>query len=287
MEPTRTGAGEAPARIYIGTDPSQMVAAKVFEYSVRRHATMPVAFDTMDSVTWPFPSDPKNQPRTNFSFHRFAIPKLAGYEGRAAYVDADMIVFRDIRELWEIPFNDATVLYAPSSNPKRTKQFSVMLMDCSRLRWDVDAIIGGMDEGRYDYDQLVGELCIEPDSDVQARIPPEWNSLDLFFPGKTGLLHYTHMETQPWVYSRHKHGDLWVASLQDAISEGAISRKEVEEAVERGWARPSLLRQLDTERSRWPLFNRLTAPIIDRGFKPHRALRERQAQVNKQAAPTP
>lgn len=279
--------GEAPARIYIGTDPSQMIAAKVFEYSVRRHATIPVAFDTMDRVTWPFPKDPENQPRTNFSFHRFAIPKLAGYRGRAAYVDADMLVFRDIRELWEIPFNDATVLYAPSSNPKRTKQFSVMLMDCDRLRWDVAEIIAGMDAGRYDYDQLVGELCIEPDAVVQARIPPEWNSLDLYFPGKTGLLHYTHMETQPWVYSRHKHGDLWVECLRDAIADGAISLGEVGDAVIQGWVRPSLLRQLQTERSRWPLFNQTTARLLDRGFKPHRALRERQEQVRKQAAPAP
>lgn len=284
MEETKKQTGEEPARIYIGTDPSQMIAARVFEFSVRRHATMPVVFDTMDRVTWPFPRDAKNQPRTNFSFHRFAIPELAGHRGRGAYVDADMLVFRDIREFWEIPFNGATVLYAPSANPKRPKQFSVMLMDCARLRWDVAAIIEGMDAGRYDYDQLVGDLCIEPDADVQARIPPEWNSLDLYFPGKTGLLHYTHMETQPWVYSRHVHGDLWVAALQDAIADGAVSEAEVADAVERSWARPSLARQLQVDRARWPLFNRLVAPFLDRGFKPHRALRERQEQVRKQEA---
>ena len=264
-----------------------MIASKVFEYSVRRHATIPVVFDTMDSVRWPFPKDPKNQPRTNFSFHRFAIPRLAGYQGRAAYVDADMLVFGDIRELWEIPFNDATVLYAPSSNPKRRKQFSVMLMECGRLRWDVAELIAGMDAGGYDYDQLVNELCVEPDAAVQDRIPPEWNSLDLYFPGRTGLLHYTHMETQPWVYSRHKYGDLWVEALQDAMTDGVVSETEVMEAVERGWARPSLVRQLQTDKARWPLFNRLVAPFLDRGFKPHRALRERQDQVRNQAAPAP
>jgi hypothetical protein len=202
-------------------------------------------------------------------------------------VDADMLVFRDIRELWEIPFGDATVLYAPSSNPKRPKQFSVMLMDCSRLRWDVDVIIRGMDEGRYDYPQLLGDLCIEPDEAVQARIPPEWNSLDLYFPGKTGLLHYTHMETQPWVNSRHKHGDLWVEALRDAISDNFITLDEVRDAVNQGWARPSLLRQLQLPQERWGTFRLLNAPLLDRGFKPHRALRERQERVKRQAASAP
>lgn len=272
---------EEPIRIYIGTDTTQMLAARVFAYSVRRHTTAPVVFDTMDSVTWPFPKDPKNQPLTNFSFHRFAIPRLAGYQGRALYVDADMIVFRDIRELWNIPFGEATVLYAPSSNPKRRKQFSVMLMDCARLRWDVAEIIGGMDAGRYDYQQLLGDLCIEPDAQVQDRIPPEWNALDLYSPGKTGLLHYTHMETQPWVSRRHRHGGLWVAYLRDAIADGEVSLDEVAEAVGQGFFRPSLLRQVQLPQEKWATFNLLAGPLLDRGYKPHRALRERQARVKK------
>jgi hypothetical protein len=264
-----------------------MLAARVFEYSVRRHTSMPVVFDTMDGVTWPFPRDPKNQPLTNFSFHRFAIPRLAGFQGRALYVDADMIVFRDLRELWQIPFGDATVLYAPSSNPKRRKQFSVMLMDCGRLRWDVDEIIRGMDEGRYDYQQLLGDLCIEPDDRVRDGIPPEWNSLDLFFPGKTGLLHYTHMETQPWVSRRHKHGDLWVAYLRDAIADGVIHTDEVREAIGQGFLRPSLLREIQLPAAPGASFKLLTGPLLDRGFKPHRALRERQARVRKTPAAAP
>ena len=280
-------ADESPARIYIGTDPSQMLAAKVFQYSVRRHASIPVSFDTMDSVTWPFPKDPKNQPLTNFSFHRFAIPKLADYQGRALYVDADMLVFRDIRELWDIPFGDATVLYAQSPNPKRSRQFSVMLLDCERLPWDVEEIIGGLDEGRYDYKQLVSDMCIVPAERVQDRIPPEWNSLDLYVPNQTGLLHYTHMETQPWVSRRHKHGDVWVESLQSAITDGAVSLDEVRDAVKEGFVRPSLLHQVQLPRERWSAFKLLSAPLADRGFKPHRALRERQDRVRKQTAPVP
>ncbi|NUZ04498.1 glycosyltransferase [Piscinibacter koreensis] len=273
-----------PIRIYIGTDRSQMIAAKLFEFSVRRHTDAAVEFDTMQGVTWPFPKDPRNQPRTDFSFHRFAIPRLAGFTGRALYVDADMLVFRDIRELWNIPFDGATVLHAPSSTPRRPKQFSVMLLDCARLDWDATDIVRGLDEGRYDYDQLLTGFCIEPPEQVQPRIPIEWNSLDAYVPGRTGLLHYTHMETQPWVYARHPHGDLWVETLRDALDAGVVSTAEVDDAVARGWARPSLPAQLRTERARWPAFKWLVAPVLDRRFRPHAALRDRQEQVRRAGA---
>jgi hypothetical protein len=266
---------DAPARVFIGTDPSQAIACRLLQFSMQRHTAMPLAFDTMASVRWPFPKDPRNHPRTEFSFHRFAIPRLAGYAGRALYVDADMLVFRDLRELWDIPFDDATVLHAPSSDPKRPKQFSVMLLDCDRLRWNPDDIVAGLDEGRYDYDQLVGHVCLEPPQRVQARIPIEWNSLDRHEPGRTGLLHFTHIETQPWVYARHPHGDVWVEHLIEAIDAGVVGAAEVDDAVARGWARPSLPVQLRTRRALWPAFARTVAPILDRGFKPHRALRER------------
>lgn len=276
---TAPASDEAVARVFIGTDPSQEIASKLLEHSMRRHTSMPIVFDTMASVQWPQPEDPRNRPRTEFSFHRFAIPKLAGYQGRALYVDADMLVFRDLRELWNIPFDDATVLHAPSSDPKRPKQFSVMLLDCDRLRWRPEEIVAGLDSGRFDYDELVGNVCLEAPERVQARIPIEWNSLDHYQPGRTGLLHFTHIETQPWVYARHPHGKVWVEQLQQAIEEGVVAASEVDDAVARGWARPSLPVQLRTRRALWNAFARLVAPVIDRGFKPHRALRERLGRL--------
>jgi Glycosyl transferase family 8 len=50
------------------------------------------------------PKDPRQGKRTGFSFARFAIPELAGYQGRALYLDADMLVFNDLAFLWRTPF---------------------------------------------------------------------------------------------------------------------------------------------------------------------------------------
>jgi hypothetical protein len=271
---------EAPVRVFIGADISQMLGAKMLEYSVRQNCAVTAQFDTMQSVQVPMPKDPKNQPRTQFSFNRFAIPQLAGYKGRAVYVDADMQVFRNFQELWDIPFGDAKVLYAPTSDPRRPSQFSVLLLDCQRLDWDVKEIVRGLDEGRYDYDKLMKELCIVPKEQVQDKIPPQWNSLELYEPGKTGLIHYTDMHTQPWVNARNKNGHLWVRCLRDAVHEGFITMAEVEQGVRDGFARPSLLLQMKIPGKVWPAVGpafKILARLMDLRYKPHRALQTRLA----------
>jgi hypothetical protein len=277
---------EEPIRIYIGTDDTQTLGARVFEYSVRRHTTAPVFFDTMQSVTWPYPQDPRNYPGTHFSFHRFAIPKLAGYRGKALYVDADMLVLRDIRELWDTPFDGAPVLCAPSSDPgKRRRQLSVLLLDCGALDWDVEKIITeGLDAGRYTYDQLLYDCACEPAERVRELIPPEWNSLEKYEPGRTCLLHYTELTRQPWLNGRNRNGWLWMQYLKDAIRDGFISRDEVKEAQAKGWARPSLLAHLDAPPFLWKIYGKTVARRMDEGFEPHEDLRTRQMLAKKQAA---
>lgn len=285
---TDPASGTAPdgavARVYIGTDPTQEIASLLLQDSMRRHSSMPVVFDEMQALQLPFPREAKNQPRTNFSFNRFAIPGLAGHHGRALYVDSDMLVFKDVREVFEIPFDGATVLHAPSSTPSRQRQFSVMMLDCGRLGWNATDIVNGLDEGRYDYQQLFWDFCIEPQDAVQPRLPVEWNSLDAYVPGRTALVHYTHMDTQPWVHARHPHGDVWVQALADGLEAGVVPAALLDDHVRRGWARPSLARQVRLPARQWPAFKRFVAPVLDLGFKPHRALRERERANRKRDA---
>jgi hypothetical protein len=237
----------------------------------------------MEDVAAPTPKNPENQAHTEFSFNRFAIPKRAGYKGRAVYLDADMLVLRNFQELWDIPFDRASVLYAPSSSPKRIRQFSVLLLKCDELAWDVNDIIMALDRENYDYQNLMNNLCIEPNERVQPLIPSDWNSLEEYQPGKTALIHYTDMHTQPWVSCKNPNGDLWVKCLREAIKADVISFDEVKDAVTRGFARPSLLNQLKLPKRYWPFFTAYIGPIIDRNYKPHRKLRRRLKSL-KQAS---
>jgi hypothetical protein len=80
-------------------------------------------------------------------------------------------------------------------------------------------------------------------------------------------------------YARHPHGGVRVRQFQEAIDAGVVTAAEVDDAVERGWARPSPPVQLRTKPSLWPMFGRRAAPLLDRGFKPHRALRQRLGRL--------
>jgi len=274
---------EAPIRVFVGCDDSQRIAAKVLEYSIRKHCPVSLVFDTMDDVEIPLPKHPKNQPQTGFSFKRFEIPKRAGFSGRAVYLDADMLVLANFLELWDIPCNGAKVLHAPSPNPQWPPQFSVLKLNCDELRWDLSAILRGLDEDAYDYEGLMKELCIEPADQVCPAIPPEWNSLELYEPGKTGLLHYTQMMKQPWVSCKNANGNLWVQYLKEAIAAEFVSFEEVKNAVERGFARPSLPVQLKLHQRLWPFFTTCIGPVIDARFRPHRKLMERLAASTQPA----
>ena len=154
-------------RVFVGADRSQALAVDVLAYSIRRHTDASVEVTSMADLTLPEPEDIRQGSRTNFSFTRFAIPGLCNYQGKAIYMDADMQVFKDIRDLWGVPFEDREKIeiledvpeeYQPKAGQvgaptKRKKQSSVMVLDCDQLDWVVEDIIKGLD-GDYTYDEL-------------------------------------------------------------------------------------------------------------------------------------
>jgi hypothetical protein len=247
-----------PMRVFVGADESQLVAAAVLEHSIRKHASGPVDFNVMIDLDVPEPKDPSNRARTGFSFYRFMIPQLCGYRGRALYLDCDMQVFADLAELWGIPFEDKQVLctnqpappekWKDDPNFKPGRHLAVMMLDCSALRWDIAEIIGGLDAGRYDYKQLMSDLCIVQPEHIDERIPTEWNHLEQYVPGVTKLLHYTIVPTQPWKNDKNPLADLWLEGFRAAARDGAISEETLRTSVEGGFSKRSLLNEFDRAR---------------------------------------
>ena len=70
----------------------------------------------------------------------------------------------------------------------RIPQFSVMLLNCVNLDWDVNKIVSGLDSGAFDYRQLMQQLCIMPAEWRKPKLPFEWNSLEHYEAGKTCLI---------------------------------------------------------------------------------------------------
>jgi len=245
--------------IFVGTDRSQRLGVRALEYSIAKNTQRPFTLRSLESVQLPQPRDLRQVQRTGFSFSRFAIPQLMGFKGKALYMDADMLVFKDIGLLWDTPFNGKKMLvqadssHSTSSSPgllekfrpqkQRPKQSSVSLLDCERLNWHAEEIIAGLD-GKYTYSELMSDLCILSEKELGYTIPYQWNSLE-YWDSSTCNIHYTDMQTQPWVYANNKHGGLWVDVLKEMLAGGALTQAEVQAEVELGYARPSLLLELD------------------------------------------
>ena len=236
---------DSPIRIYVGSLEEQMLAVKVLEYSIRKHASMTVEVLPLHHapLNMPMPRDAKNAPRTPFSFQRFLIPALAQHRGRAIYLDSDMQLFADIRQLWVSPFAGADLLAASKpDDSQRRPQFSVMLLDCESLGWEIDQIVASLDRGELTYEQLMFEMRVA--KNIRADLDSRWNSLEHFEPNRTALLHYTDMSTQPWVSRDNPLGYLWTRDLIEAVNNGYIEIDYIRKHIELGYVRPSLFYQV-------------------------------------------
>jgi lipopolysaccharide biosynthesis glycosyltransferase len=165
------------------------------------------------------------------------------WKGRAIYLDSDMQVFDDLKEIWTMPFNGAEVLAVSEPNKTgRKPQFSVMLLDCNKLDWRINEIVQQLDQDKLDYKELMVDMKMA--KTVRADISSRWNSLERYEPQVTGLIHYTDMDTQPWVSTKNPLGAMWVEELFRAIDDNFISIEYIETHIKNSWIRPSLLWQI-------------------------------------------
>ena len=237
---------ESPINIYVAATEAQMLSVKVLEYSIRKHASMSVNVLPLhlSGVEIPFPKNKENWPRTPFSFQRFLIPALQNYKGRAIYLDSDMQVFKDIRLLWAQDMKGIPVITAKHfEKNNRIPQFSVMLLNCEELNWKIEEIIDWLNDGTLDYKKLMYEMSIA--NTMFAGLDASWNSLERYEAGTTALIHYTDMNTQPWISTKNPLGYLWFRDLFEAIDRGFITLEFIKSHVEQGFIRPSLLFQVE------------------------------------------
>lgn len=235
---TMERANEQPLNIYVGCEPPQHLAARVLEHSILRNTSHPVQVKRLDESI-PFAA-PQAVGRTPFSMQRFHIPALNEHKNLAVYLDSDMLVFHDIWELIELRRADVTVSSAAAPpNSGRRPQFSVMVIDCERARWDVEEI------GRIateTYESAMFRFDFEPSKAV--CLPYQWNSLERWDPD-TRLLHFTDMERQPWLASGNPLAPIWMDALFCSMEDKFVSFDDLVQDVLRGWIRPGIVWQAE------------------------------------------
>jgi hypothetical protein len=233
-----------PILIGIGSTEAQMAAVQVLSYTLHKHTDRELEIVPLfkSGIEIPEPKDPKNRARTPFSFQRFTLPELGGHKRRTIYFDSDMIVFSDVGKLYDTGMRGLDAM-SPGNTPGRGYESRAVLLMSETCPWSVADLVQRLDDGELTYEELMFEFKVPGKTSLD--LPYTWNSLELYEPGKTDLLHYTDMWLQPWLVRDNPRAHIWMRELFGAIDAGYLGRDDIARAVERRWVRPSLLYQVE------------------------------------------
>ena len=223
-------------KVFVGYDPREDIAYQVCKHSIltkqpEANVRPLVQKELCDSGWYNRPID--KLASTEFTFTRFLVPELANFKGWAVFMDCDMILTTDIKELFDQADDKYAVMcvqhdYTPKEGMKmdgqkqtiypRKNWSSVVLFNCAhpsnaRLTQDMvnDPELNGAYFHRFSWlkDEEIGEL------------EHTWNYLvgvydDIETPK---LIHYT--EGGPWFenYRNCEFSDLWKQELQDMMND--------------------------------------------------------------------
>lgn len=241
-------------RVCIGSGEASRVERKSLIHSIRKHTQSAVDVvvynGTHNAIEWndrkpylsPLPLELKYLNRTEFSMYRYIIPEVCGYQGRAVYLDSDMICLADIRELFEVPMNGHAILAKRHEEPGRWHT-SVLVIDCERCHWDMNVITEELSRGDYSHYDL---MELDPKFLKQyglsiGELDPRWNSFD-YWDSETKLIHYTGIETQPWKLGDHPYGELWFQYFNEAKRAGVVTDDDIDLSILRGYVRRDIRR---------------------------------------------
>ncbi len=190
-------------KVFIGYDPVESVAWHTMVHSILTRSSIPLAIIpvNLDNLRGIYTRERNPKQSNAFSFTRFLVPHLSGYQGHALFFDCDMMLRTDIADVLEVlerdpgkavyvvkhdyqPRDDIKYLNTVQYSYPRKNWSSVVLWDCGhpanravtvdlvntaspmelhRFQWLQDEQIGELDV-RWNW--LVGEYD-EPPSDVK------------------------------------------------------------------------------------------------------------------------
>src|SRR3546814_252240 len=210
-----TPSEKPPVRIFLGTEPAQHRAERVFVWSIlqardparRYEIYLMKDLKGFDRDRW----------KTGFTNYRYAIPDLAGKAGRAIYNDVDQVYLADPAELFDMDMQGAGQLCISE------RETAVMLLDCEKM-----AKIWQRPEAERGHKKIYFHDRVQSTPGMWRRLSGVWNARDHEYePGVSKVLHYTTLQTQPWRpfpkvlrYRDNPNGDVWFEMERAADAAG-------------------------------------------------------------------
>jgi len=222
-------------KVFVGYDPREDIAYQVCKHSILTKQpaadVRPLVQKELRDAGW-YTRPVDKLASTEFTFTRFLVPELANFKGWAVFMDCDMILTTDIKQLFDQADDRYAVMcvqhdYTPKEGMKmdgqkqtvypRKNWSSVMLINCAHpsnavLTQDTvnEIELNGAYFHRFSWlkDEEIGEL------------DHTWNYLVGVYDDleKPNLIHYT--EGGPW-FENYRHCEfhqLWKDELQDMMN---------------------------------------------------------------------
>ncbi len=164
-------------QIFIGVDERQPIAFSTLQSSIWRHSSVPVSITPLHLPQLPI----KRRGLTAFTFSRWLVPYLCGYTGSAIFMDADMVVTGDVKELFALA--DYAYDVQVMKQQERFEWASMMVFNNARCRSLTPEWIENPAHNPFTFEwaKSVGPL------------PKEWNQICGYGPTDphAKLLHFT------------------------------------------------------------------------------------------------
>lgn len=222
VRPGVAASPKPPVRIFLGTEPCQYRAERVFVWSIEQVRDPARVYEIylMKSLS----GFRRRGWTTGFTNYRCAIPHYAGGTGRAIYNDEDQIYLTDPAELFDLELDDHGYrAVAPDDT-------SVMLLDCARM-----AAVWPFEAARTESKRALLRRAMRAPGNY-GPLDAGWNARDgEYAPGRSHVLHFTNLHTQPWapfperfVYQDHPQSRLWfdLERSADAVGFEIFSREQ-------------------------------------------------------------
>ena len=116
---------EQPLRVFIGYDHRQAISYNVLQFSLFRRCSKPVAINPLFLPTLPL----TRTGLTPFTYSRFLVPWLCGFQGWAMFLDIDYLCRADVAELFALTDDRYAVMV--SKNVKKFEWASMILFHCA------------------------------------------------------------------------------------------------------------------------------------------------------------
>lgn len=246
----------APVRVFIGSGEASLLERKTLIHSLRKHCSRDLDIYVFNGthnaiehnedppVLADMPLWIKYRNYTEFSNYRFLIPQICNHEGRAIFLDSDMVCLGDIAKFFDQPMHDYDMLAKPEAyQGESCWGMSQILFDCSRCHFDLENIFREMDQGLFtntDLHQMKPDfLKVHPFK--LGGYDATWNVFDRC-DESTNLIHYTNLGTQPWKFPGHEYEDVWFRYFNEARKAGYITGLDIKKTLSRAYARQDILK---------------------------------------------